>query len=231
MKKITFKHVLWFIILAWIAFIIFNSCTSFKSIDQFDPLTDYSRTWDDSCTCTWKKNYDLIWADDRGAFTLFADSNECSRLITKESFNFELPFIVSFDIKANPSKHSLIGAWMYPVDDNSGFLVAEIDFAEIAGNQIIFSMHRGENRYGNHWKSQKHIDIDVGKWHRIKVKVKPFETIWYLDGKKVHQVKKDLPEIEYYLRLSIIETKRLNFPGLPDTSRFDIKNIKFLHFK
>ena len=208
-------------------FLILSGCvtTKFTTFQNFDPPVHYERSWDDSVTAIYLPNLENIWEDGDGSFTLFANDSVASRLVTKETFSCELPFTITFEIKAKPADNMLYGVWGFPVDYDS-FLVSEPDYAEITGSQLIFSLHRDENGYGGHWSVSKYFECDVNEWHKIKCRVNPFDITWWVDGKKVYHVKKDIAEVLYYLRISIIVTKRVKFPQYPKEGRMDIKNIK-----
>ena len=219
-----------------ILIVILCSCITqkFVSIKQFDSPTDYSRDFDDSVTAKYYSNHNNIWWSDNGTFTLFANRDTASRLITKESFNFTTPFEISLEAKWQPADMALIcPSWTYPVNDNDGFLVREFDLVEGALDKVVMTAHIGEDGYGKHNIYQKEININPQVWNKYKMKVTEWYAKWWVNGKKVHQVnfcKDGIGKHDYYLRISIIMTKRLKDDSLPGVARMDVRNIKIKQF-
>jgi len=215
-------------------FIFISGCvtTKFTSLEHFDKPTNYSRYWDNTVSSEYLDNYNNIW-DNNGSFTLFADSLVASRLITKESFHFTTPFEISCEAKWIPANLALIcPVWAFPLSDDK-FDVKEFDLVEGSGRKVVMTCHIGENGYGTHKVYPKYIDANPSEWNKYRMKVTEWNAKWWLNGKLVHKVnfcKDGIGKRDYYLRISIIMTTRLQDNSLPDTARMDIRNLKVKQF-
>jgi len=113
-------------------------------------------------------------------------------------------------------------------NDSSGLKVREIDGIELAGKNVYLTAHKGSTGYPNQKVFQKQIFIDPTIWHKIKVRVKPDNIKWFIDGKLMYEVNEYFGEDEYYIWISIIMSLNYQDPTLPKDAKMEIKNLKVI---
>lgn len=164
-----------------------------------------------------------------------ANEEYATQLKTKGSFNFSPGVDIRVTGRWKIRRFALYCLfWVMPVDDKGGKLVVEMDGVESSrSDHVAFTAHRGNNGYKDPDKKVYGVKrkMNPEKWRTYRMVIGKDNVKWYtrafgfLWWARRHYAAFDIPNIKYYLWISII-MKFDRYPKLPEgQAEMDISRI------
>ena len=225
-----------------------NSVNNFNLLkNSFDRPVAHERPYDS--ICSYPEGFKMI-IPGNDFINLNATKNWGVILGTKDCTTFKPPFTVSTICRWSPAEFALYcPAWIHPVNDMGGRRVKEYDLVEGSRDYVVFTAHdlpdnarivfdqEDQELFGYNHPDKKayprySMTINPQRWMEYKMQVTIKGITWWgrEEGKKswykFHKLKLTVPEIEFYLRVSIImrESSRGDGPSIP--ASMDLKLIE-----